>query len=151
MEIDLAPLDGIVEGREGRPEFLIEALQDVQREYHFLPREALERVCKELGVPLSKGYAAATFYAAFSLTPKGRNIVRLCKGTACHVRGAETLQEEITEAIGLGPGETSEDLSYTFETVNCLGACAMAPVVVVNGAYHGGVRPGRVKNLLKDE
>lgn len=150
MEVDLKPLDDILAGREGRPEALIEALQDVQRRYHYLPREAIDRVCDALEVPPSKAYAVATFYAAFSLTPRGRTVVRLCKGTACHVRGAETLEEEVGRALGVGPGETTDDLAYTFETVNCIGACAMAPVIVVGETYHGNVRPGAVKKLLKD-
>ncbi|MHC4599785.1 MAG: complex I 24 kDa subunit family protein [Planctomycetota bacterium] len=150
MDVDLKPMQGILKDREGRAETLIEVLQDVQREYRYLPREALERAAGALGVPVAKTYAAATFYAAFSLTPKGEEVIRLCKGTACHVRGAETIEDEISTAVGLEPGQTSEDLRYTFETVNCLGACAMAPVVVVNGKYHGNVRPGTVKKLMKD-
>jgi NADH-quinone oxidoreductase subunit E len=150
MDVDLKPVESILASRKGGPEALIEVLQDVQREYRYLPRAALDRVAEALGVPLSKVYAAATFYAAFSLTPKGENTVRLCKGTACHVRGAETLEEEIAAAVGIGAGETSADLKFTFETVNCLGACAMAPVVVLNGVYHGNVRPGTVEKLLKE-
>ncbi|MHC5038686.1 MAG: complex I 24 kDa subunit family protein [Planctomycetota bacterium] len=150
MDVDLQPVEEILKGREGDSEALIEAMQDVQRHYHYLPKEALRRVAEGLNVPLSKAYAAATFYAAFSLVPRGKNIVRLCKGTACHVRGAETLEDEISTEIGIRSGETREDLEYTFETVNCLGACAMAPVVVLNEVYHGNLRPGGVKKLLKD-
>ena len=150
MDVDLKPLEAMLEGRKDRPEAMIEVLQDVQHRYHYLPRKALDRVAAGLGVPPSKVYAAATFYAAFSLTPRGENVVRLCKGTACHVRGAETIEDEICSAIGLASGETSKDLKYSFETVNCLGACAMAPVVVLNQTYHGFVRPGTVKKLLKE-
>ena len=151
MDVDLKPMQGILADREGKAEALIEVMQDVQREYRYLPREAMELASKALGVPLGKAYASATFYSAFSLTPKGEEVIRLCKGTACHVRGAETIEDEISTALGLEPGQTSEDLRYSFETVNCLGACAMAPVVVVNGKYHGNVRPGTVKKLLKDK
>ncbi len=150
MDVDLKPMAEILEGRKGRPQAMIEVMQDVQRRYRYLPREALERASVSLGVPESKIYAAATFYAAFSLTPKGEEIVRLCKGTACHVRGAGTLEEEIASALGIGPGQTSDDLRYSFETVNCLGACAMAPVVVIDEKVHGSVKPGEMKKLLRN-
>jgi NADH-quinone oxidoreductase subunit E len=148
MDVDLKPLEGILAAREGDATALIEVLQDVQRHYHYLPRPALVLVSKRLKVPFSKVYAVATFYAAFSLNPRGRHVVRLCEGTACHVRGAESLEKEIADRLKLGPNQTAKDLSYTFETVNCLGACAMAPVVVVDGKYHGGVRPGDIQELL---
>jgi NADH-quinone oxidoreductase subunit E len=150
MDVDLKPMEGILKDREGRAETLIEVLQDVQREYRYLPRPALEKAAGALGVPVAKTYAAATFYAAFSLTPKGESIVRLCKGTACHVRGAETLEEEIGASLGIAPGETTKDLKFSFETVNCLGACAMAPVLVIGEKVHGGVKPGGAKKLLKN-
>ncbi|MHC4777020.1 MAG: NADH-quinone oxidoreductase subunit NuoE family protein [Planctomycetota bacterium] len=150
MDVDLKPMSEILKGRKGKPETLIEVMQDVQREYRFLPEEALEKVAKTLSVPVSKVYSAATFYAAFSLTPKGEKIVRLCKGTACHVRGAGTLEEEIAVALNIGPGETTEDMKYSFETVNCLGACAMAPVAVIDDKVHGGVKPGEMKKLLRN-
>jgi NADH-quinone oxidoreductase subunit E len=143
-------MEGILRGREGKAEALIEVLQDVQREYRYLPREALEQAAGALGVPVAKTYAAATFYSAFSLVPKGESIVRLCKGTACHVRGAETLEEEIAAALGIGPGETTKDLKFSFETVNCLGACAMAPVLVIGEKVHGSLKPGGAKKLLKN-
>jgi len=148
MEIDLKPVEALLEGRDGDATSLIMVLQDVQKEYNHLPRPALELVAKRLKVPASKVYAVATFYSAFSLTPRGRCVVRLCKGTACHVRGAESIESEIASRLKLAPGQTAEDLSYSFETVNCLGACAMAPVVVVNGKYHGNVRLTEVKDIL---
>lgn len=150
MEIDLNPVEAMVKERAGQPETLIEALQEVQRHYRYLPETALRRVAGALAVPLSKVYAVATFYSAFSLTPRGRNVVRLCKGTACHVRGATLLEEEIAQAVGVAPGKTAEDLSYTFETVNCLGACAMAPVLVINDKYHGNVRLRDVRGLVSE-
>jgi NADH:ubiquinone oxidoreductase subunit E len=150
MDVDLKSMAEILEGRKGRPQAMIEVMQDIQRRYRYLPQEALERASVSLGVPESKIYAAATFYATFSLTPKGEEIVRLCKGTACHVRGAGTLEEEIALALGIGPGQTSDDLRYSFETVNCLGACAMAPVVVVDEKVFGSVKPGEMKKLLRN-
>ena len=150
MDVDLKPMEEILEGRKGRPQAMIEVMQDVQRRYRYLPQGALERAAVSLGVPESKIYAAATFYAAFSLTPKGEQIVKLCKGTACHVRGAGTLEEEIATALSIPPGGTTKDMRYSFETVNCLGACAMAPVVVVGEKIHGSVKPGGMKKLLKN-
>jgi NADH-quinone oxidoreductase subunit E len=148
MDIDLKPVEAALAGREGDATALIETLQDVQRRFNYLPRPALNLVAERLRVPLSRVYAAATFYSAFSLVPRGRCVVRLCKGTACHVRGAEALEGEIAGRLKLEPGQTAADLSYSFETVNCLGACAMAPVVVVNGKYHGNVRLNDVKDIL---
>jgi NADH-quinone oxidoreductase subunit E len=140
----------ILRSHSGEPTRLVEALQDIQAALRWLPREALEQTAEALGVPLSRVCAVATFYAAFTLVPKGETVVRLCKGTACHIRGAEQLADLISAATGIGPGETRDDLKYTFETVSCLGACAMAPVLVINDKVHGTVRPGRIKKLLKE-
>ncbi len=130
--------------REGDRTGLIHALQDIQAEFGYIPCEAVEKLCIRLGVPISKAFSAATFYKAFSLEPKGDVIVRVCTGTACHIRGAQTLVDEICAALGIGPGGTTKDFAFTLETVNCVGACAMAPVVSVNGKYHGNVQPGAV-------
>ena len=128
---------------------LIGVLQDIQREFHYLPRMAMEATAKELNVPLSKVWSVATFYNAFSLTPRGENIIRVCKGTACHIKGADLILEQLETGLGLKPGETSEDMKYTVEVVNCVGACAMAPVMIVNNKYHGDVRCDRVLKLVK--
>lgn len=130
---------------------LIHALQDIQAEFGFIPCEVVERLCRHLDLPLSKAFSAATFYKAFSLDPKGEVIVRVCAGTACHIRGARTLVDEIAQALDVRPGKTTRDLKFTLETVNCVGACAMAPVVSINGKYHGKVQPGTVVDLIKDE
>lgn len=128
---------------------LIHALQDIQAEFGYIAREAVEVLCGHLNVPISKVFSAATFYKAFSLLPKGEVIIRVCTGTACHIRGAQTLVDEICASLGVKAGETTEDLKFTIETVNCVGACAMAPVVSLNGAYHGGVQPGAVTELIQ--
>jgi len=146
---DLAPLEEILRRYPREEPSLIQVLQDVQRAYHYLPCEVLERVAEALGVPLSKVFQVSTFYRAFSLTPKGRVVVKVCTGTACHIRGAPQIIDEVRRRLGIGPGETTPDLGVTLETVNCVGACAMAPVVIVNDRYQGGVRPASVGDLLE--
>ncbi len=128
---------------------LVSILQDIQTEYNYLPKESLAKVSKELDAPLSQVYSVATFFKAFSLTPRGRHLINVCLGTACHVRGAVRILEAIEREIGIKAGETTEDLKYTLETVNCLGACALGPIVVVNGVYSGQMDTNKVKPLLE--
>ena len=128
---------------------LIHALQDLQAAFGYVACEAVELMCEHLGVPLSKAFAAATFYKAFSLEPKGEIVIRVCTGTACHIRGAQTLVDEVCSTLNIKPGQTTKDLKFTLETVNCVGACAMAPVVSYNGEYEGGVQPGSVAKRIK--
>ena len=109
----------------------------------------MEALCRHLEVPLSKAFSAATFYKAFSLEPKGDVIIRICTGTACHIRGAQVLVDELVAELNIEPGGTTKDLKFTVETVNCVGACAMAPVVSVNGKYHGKVKPGDLTKVIK--
>ena len=139
-------LDRYPEGDGGG---LIHALQDIQAEFGYVPCEAVELVCGHLKVPISKVFSVATFYKAFSLEPKGDVVIRVCTGTACHIRGAQTLVDEIRTALGVEPGKTTKDLKFTLETVNCVGACAMAPVVSLNGKYHGNVQPGSLMKRLQ--
>ena len=129
--------------------FLVPILQDVQKEYNYLPREALNAISNILDLPLSRIYEVATFYKAFSLVPRGRHQLSLCMGTACHVRGATLLQENIERTLGIDAGETSDDLEFTFETVNCLGACALGPVLVVDEEYQGQVTLSKTNKILK--
>lgn len=129
---------------------LVSILQDIQTEYNYLPKESLAKVSKELDAPLSQVYSVATFFKAFSLTPRGRHLINVCLGTACHVRGAVRILEAIEREIGIKAGETTEDLKYTLETVNCLGACALGPIVVVNGVYSGQMNTNKVKPLLEN-
>jgi NADH:ubiquinone oxidoreductase subunit E len=151
MKHDFSGLPALIERHPRSPESLIMILQDIQREYHFLPCEALQQTAEALAVPLSKVFSAATFYNAFSLNPKGEKIIRVCVGTACHIRGAKLIQDQLENLLHLKAGETSKDMKFTLEVVACVGACAMAPVVTVNEKYHGSVNTSRVKKLLKDK
>ena len=128
--------------------FLVSILQDVQAEHNYLPREVLEEVSKGLGVPLSQVYSVATFFKALSLTPRGRHLINVCLGTACHVRGAVKVLEAVERDLAIKSGETTEDLNFTLETVNCVGACALGPVVIVDGEYHGQMKTDKVKDVL---
>ncbi len=148
MNHDFSELEGILARYPKAPASLVMLLQDIQEAYNYLPCEALQQVADELKVPHSQVFSVATFYKVFSLTPKGRTIVRVCKGTACHVRGAQLITDECERLLGLRPGETADDLEFTLEVVNCVGACAMAPVVVVGEKYHGAVKPNRVRKVL---
>ena len=129
---------------------LIQVLQDVHRAYNYLPCDVLERVADALDVPLARVFSVSTFYKAFSLEPQGDTIVKVCKGTACHIRGAGQLVEEIERQLGVGPEETTEDLKFTVKTVNCVGACAMAPLVIVGEKYFGSAKPARVSKYLAE-
>jgi NADH:ubiquinone oxidoreductase subunit E len=129
--------------------FVIPILQDIQKQFNFLPREALDALSANLGVPHSLVYHLATFYRAFSLTPKGKYRLSLCMGTACHVRGAPLIADHIERTLELKPGETSKDLEYSFETVNCLGACALGPILVVNDEYHGQMTIAKANKVLQ--
>lgn len=130
--------------------FLVPILQDVQKEFNYLPKEALTAVSILLGVPLSRIYEVATFYKAFSLTPRGRHQMSLCMGTACHVRGATLLQSHIERTLDIKSGETTPDLEFTFETVNCLGACALGPIVTLDGEYHGQMTISKTNKIFKN-
>jgi NADH-quinone oxidoreductase subunit E len=129
--------------------FLVPILQDVQKEYNYLPREALNALSTVLSLPISRIYEVATFYKAFSLTPRGRHQLSLCLGTACHVRGATLLQDNIERTLDIKAGETSDDLEFTFETVNCLGACALGPILVVDEEYKGHMTLSKANKILK--
>ncbi|TFH65437.1 MAG: NAD(P)H-dependent oxidoreductase subunit E [Candidatus Zixiibacteriota bacterium] len=125
-------------------------LQDIQREYRYLPCEALLQTAQVLDVKLSKVFSVATFYNAFSLNPKGEKVVRICVGTACHIRGSALIKEQIEHHLGIKAGQTTEDMKFSIEVVACVGACAMAPVVIVNDKYHGGVSVSSATRLVKN-
>lgn len=129
--------------------FLVSVLQDVQREYYYLPKEILVDVSQALDLPLSQIFGVATFFKAFSLEPRGRHQVNICIGTACHVRGATRVLESIERETGIKPGETDADLKFSLEAVNCLGCCALGPVMVVDGEYHGKLSTAKVAEILK--
>ena len=139
----------IIEKYSGERGFLVPILQDVQKEWNYLPRKALDAVGMLLDIPISQIFEVATFYRAFSLEPRGRHQVCLCMGTACHVRGAARIGDHIQRALGIQAGQTTPDLEFTYETVNCLGACALGPVLTVNAEYHGQVTIGKTNKILK--
>jgi len=128
---------------------LVSILQDLQAEYNYLPKEVLTQVSQSLDVPLSQVYSVATFFKAFSLKPRGRHLINVCLGTACHVRGATKVLESIERELNIKAGGTTEDLRYTLETVNCVGACALGPIVVIDGKYSGQMKASKVKSLLE--
>ena len=129
---------------------LIQVLQDVHRAYNYLPCDVLERVAEALDVPLAKVFSVSTFYKAFSLEPQGDTIIKVCMGTACHIRGAGQLVEELQRQLGIGPDETTEDLKFTVKTVNCVGACAMAPVMIVGENYRGSAKAAEMTKYLAE-
>jgi NADH-quinone oxidoreductase subunit E len=128
---------------------IIAILQDIQEQEKYLPRDALEYVGQKLDIPLSKLYHLSTFYSAFSLEPRGKHLINVCLGTACHVRGASKLVDRLESALGISAGGTTDDLTFTLETVNCLGACALGPVLVIDGEYFGQMTPEKVEDLLQ--
>lgn len=147
--MDLAKVDQIVDKYEGSPAALLAILQDIQAQENWLPREALERVADKLQVPLTRVYGMATFFRAFSLKPRGKHICTVCMGTACHIRGAPKLVEKIERDMKIKAGETTPDLEFTLETVNCVGACALGPLVILDGEYHGNITSAKLDKLLK--
>ena len=138
----------IVKKHKGDKSALIAVLQDIQEAFNYLPQEALTAAGKALGIPASRIYEVATFYNVFSLKPRGEHIVKICMGTACHVRGAAAIQDKMERTIGIKPGETSADKKFTLETVNCVGACALGPVVVIDTEYHGQVTMAKVDKII---
>lgn len=128
---------------------LISVLQDVHAAYNYLPEGSLDVIAREMRIPLSSIYGVATFFRAFSFKPRGRHVATLCMGTACHVRGAPGLLSEAEHRLGICPGETTPDNRFSLETVNCLGCCAVGPLMVVDGEYHGEMTRQRVQTLLK--
>jgi len=128
---------------------LVSILQDIQAEYSYLPKEALVVVSQGLALPLTQVYSVATFFKAFSLKPRGRHLINVCLGTACHVRGAVRILEEIERKLDINSGGTTQDRKYTLETVNCVGACALGPIVIVDGKYSGQMKTDKVKPLLE--
>jgi len=138
----------IINKHQGEASSLIQILLEIQREHHWLPKEALEKVSEKLSVPLSRIQHIVTFYKAFSLVPRGRHEIHVCMGTACHVRGAPRLLDTVQDLVGIKPGETDKDLKFSLETVNCLGCCALGPVMELDGKYHGKMVPAEIEGVL---
>jgi NADH-quinone oxidoreductase subunit E len=138
-----------VNGGNGADGSLISMLEEIQAQYRYLPRDAMILVSEGLGVPLSQIYSVATFYHSFSLVPRGKHTICVCTGTACHVRGAVQVLERLETRLGIAPGGTTHDREFTLETVNCLGCCALGPVVVVDDEYEGQMTTRKVDKLLQ--
>ncbi len=141
-------IEPILKGRLSQPHQLIEVLQDVQQGFGYIPEQAMRDVSEGLGVPLMEVYRTASFYKAFKLTPSGKNVITMCMGTACHVRGGKLLLDQATGQLGVKPGEVTKDGLFSVEHVNCLGACALGPIVSVNGVYHHHMTPGKLRKLI---
>jgi NADH-quinone oxidoreductase subunit E len=148
MECACDKVEEIIASYKGEKEMLISILQDVQAEYNYLPRPALERVSEGLDIPLGQIFGVATFFKAFSLKPRGEHIVSVCTGTACHVKGAMGIQGKIHRDLGIAPGETSDDKQFTLETVRCVGCCSLAPVVVVDEDTYGNLTQDELTKVL---
>src|SRR4030066_1580539 len=127
---------------------LFSILQDIQTEYYYLPKEALIQVSETMGIPASRVYDVATFFRAFSLEPRGKHLINVCLGTACHVRGGSRVLETVERCLSVKRGETTKDRKFTLETVNCMGACALGPVVKIDGEYFGQMSAGKVDGVL---
>ena len=149
MNIPVEEINQIINNEARGEGSLIAALEEIQRRLNYLPPEAIELVAERLGVPLSQAYAVATFYNAFSLEPKGEHNIQVCMGTACHVRGSPQILNHLEIRLGIKPGETSADGLVSLETVNCLGACALGPIIFVDGEYHGQMTPKKTDQLLQ--
>lgn len=147
--VNLEKVDQLLErcSEEEETEY-ISLLQEIQDEFRYLPKEALQRISEKLQIPMSQLYSMATFYKSFNLEPRGECEICVCMGTACHVRGAPRILERLSYRLGIGPGETTPDKKYTLETVNCLGTCAIGPLATINGEYHGHLTAAKADKLV---
>jgi NADH-quinone oxidoreductase subunit E len=130
-------------------ESLLAVLQEIQETFSYIPEEVIRDVAAWLGLPVHQVYSVTTFYNAFSLKPKGKYVIQVCMGTACHVRGSSAIVEEAETILGISRGETTKDGKFTLETVNCVGACALGPVMVINGDYHGHLTRSKIAGILE--
>lgn len=146
----LAPLKELMEKYEKKERYLIPVLQEAQDEYGYLPEEVLKEIASYLDLSLSQVYGVVTFYTQFHLEPRGENIVRVCMGTACHVRGGSDVLRALQDDLGVESGGTTDDLKFTLETVACIGACGLAPVIMINDDTHGRLTPEKIPAILKE-
>jgi len=147
--MNLSGVDKVIDKHEAQSSSLLAILQDIQGVENYLPREAMERVSKWLSIPIARVYQMATFFDSFHLEPRGKHVCTVCMGTACHVRGATRLVEQLERDLEISSGETSEDLMFTIEEVNCVGACALGPLVIVDDKYHGNMTSSQVQKVVK--
>jgi NADH-quinone oxidoreductase subunit E len=143
-------MESIVGQYPAQKRYLLAMMQDLQKRYRYLPEEAIQTAAVYLQLPLSAVYSMATFYKAFSLVPKGRIVLKVCDGTACHLKGSQPLIGEIRDLLGIEPGETTPDREFSLETVNCLGACAIAPAVVAGGRVYSKVNASKLRQIIAD-
>ncbi len=149
MEPQGVQIDEIMERYPDKPEYLIFLLQDIQASYGYISAQAMQLACDRIGVPLTQGYSVATFYQSFRLDPSGEHEIRVCLGTACHLKGGQRLVEDLERRLNVEAGGTTEDLRFTLNTVNCVGACALAPVVVVDNEYQPNATSKKLEKYLK--
>jgi NADH-quinone oxidoreductase subunit E len=147
---ELSKLEELLEDFEiGDESLLIPLLQAAQKAYGYLSMKVMDRIAEHLQIPRSRVYSVSTFYRQFHLTARGENIIRVCNGTACHVKGGKNVLDVLESKLGIKAGETSEDLKFTLETVSCLGTCFLSPVMVINGEYYGKLTPKRILEILE--
>lgn len=148
--VDYNQLSNILNNYKPEKRFTLAILQDIQNKFSFIPKDAIFYVAEYLSVPVSEIYSMATFYKALSLNPKGKHVIKVCNGTACHIRGSNTLIDEITDLLKIKPGETTYDGLFSVEIVNCLGACALAPVMVIDDKYYGAMTKEKVMAVINE-
>jgi NADH-quinone oxidoreductase subunit E len=148
-DADWEKLDNIIKKYEGREGFLIQLLLDLQGELHWIPKEAVKEISLRTGIPVSRIFRVASFYKAMSLSPVGRHKISVCMGTACQVRGAQRLLDATESRLGIRAGQTTRDLNFTLNRVNCLGCCAIGPVMVADDSYHGHVDTSKAEKIIK--
>ena len=142
-------IETIIKRYEGKKGIAVPLLQEINTRFGYLPKEVLEEIAKKVDIPLSQLYSLATFYKSFRLRPQGRHKILVCLGTACHVRGADRMVEKLERELGIKRGETTKDLEFSLDVVNCLGVCALGPLMVLDGKYDGEMTPKKVDNILK--
>ncbi len=148
MDYDVAQVDEVIKSYGAKPSSIILMLQDIQTRFRYIPREAVRRLGDVLAIPEAQIYHIVTFYKAFSLVPRGKHEIRVCLGTACHISGGKRIAEGFEGELGVKTGDTTRDGSFTLETVNCVGACGLAPVVMVDEEVHGMVKPSKIAEIL---
>lgn len=149
-ETEAAKVNRIIDRYPAEPGVLIQLLLDLQSEFNWIPKEAILSVSERLQIPVSQIYRVASFYKAMSLKPRGEHIINVCLGTACHVRGGARIIDKVEESLNIKAGETTADMKFTLERVNCLGCCALGPVIMVDKDYYGKVAPSKVKEVLQN-
>ena len=148
-QVPTSRIEEIIQAYPADRRFALAAMQDMQHAFNYIPEEGLALLAEHLGCAQAQLYSMATFYKALSLTPKGEHIIKICNGTACHLRGSMNLATELKRDLGIDPGETTEDGAFSVELVNCLGSCALAPVMVVDGTYHNKLRVEQIPGIIE--